>query len=71
VAGAADIEGVALRQLRQEANLPDDVQAKAIGAVLRRCGDDEDLALTALTMIPGPEWVSELLGLHPERKVGI
>jgi hypothetical protein len=56
--------------LREHAGLPDDVKLESVTAVIERCGGDWDLAMTALTMKPRPQWVSELLGLHPERPVG-
>lgn len=55
--------------LRQAAELPADVKLSAIASVVERCGDEE-IALTALTMEPRPEWVAEALGLHPDRSVG-
>lgn len=56
--------------LREQAELSMAIKLSGIEAVLRRCDDDDDLALTALTQSPRPEWVSELLHLHSERKVG-
>lgn len=56
-------------EIREEAGLPTSVRLEGVAAVVERSGDRE-LGLTALTMIPRPEWVSELLGLHPEREVG-
>jgi hypothetical protein len=35
--------------------------AKVLNAVLSRC-QDVDLAFTALTMIPRPDWVQDLAG---------
>ncbi len=58
-----------VKALRVEAGLPETVALTAVAAVINRVGDFE-LALTALTMVPRPAWVSETLGLHPERRVG-
>lgn len=57
-------------ELRERAELPREVNLVAVSAVVQRVGGDFDLALTALTQSPRPEWVSELLGLHSDRKVG-
>ncbi len=58
-----------VKALRTEAGLSETVALTSVAAVVERAGDFE-LALTALTMVPRPAWVSETLGLHPERKVG-
>lgn len=60
----------AAANLRAAAELPMDVKLSAIASVIQRCGDDEEIALTALTMEPRPAWVAEALGLHPDRSVG-
>lgn len=60
----------ALKQLREEAGLPSAVSLAAVKRVLDRIGGDVDLALTALTMIPRPAWVIDLLGVHADRPVG-
>lgn len=59
-----------LKELRDDAGLPKSIPLGAVRDVLERTGYDRDLALTALTMIPRPDWVGELLGVHPDRPVG-
>ena len=39
----------------------DHVETKALSKFLRKC-PDLDLAATALTMIPRPKWVEEIVG---------
>lgn len=46
--------------LGKAAGLPD-ANPVRINAVLTRCNGDFDLALTALTMIPRPDWVEHFL----------
>lgn len=58
-----------IKALRTEAGLSETVALTSVAAVVDKAGDFE-LALTALTMVPRPAWVTETLGLHPERKVG-
>lgn len=58
-----------VKALRAEAGLPGTVALTSVAAIIDKAGDFE-LALTALTMVPRPAWVTETLGLHPERKVG-
>lgn len=58
-----------VKALRAEAGLPGTVALTAVAGVIEKAGDFE-LALTAMTMVPRPVWVSEALGLHPEREVG-
>lgn len=57
-------------ELRERAELPRDINVVNVGEVVRHVGGDFDLALTALTQSPRPQWVAELLGLHPARPVG-
>lgn len=59
-----------IKALRVEAGLPEDVKLASVAAVVDFVHGDFDLALDALTMLPRPVWVSETLGLHPERRVG-
>jgi len=50
-----------LQRLRDDAGLPQAIPLSRVGLVLGRTGGDRDLALTALTMDPRPEWVIDLL----------
>lgn len=58
-----------IKALRTEAGLSETVNLFSVAAVVDKAGDF-GLALDALTMLPRPAWVSETLGLHPERRVG-
>jgi hypothetical protein len=57
-------------ELRQRAELPTDISVTNVNAVVEHVGGDFDLALAALTQSPRPQWVAEMLGLHPDRPVG-
>lgn len=59
-----------IKALRTEAGLSETVNLHSVASVVDRVGGDFDLALTALTQVPRPDWVCEALGVHPERKVG-
>ena len=56
-----------VRELRERAGLPSDINLHKVNLVVDDFNGDFDLALSALTMIPRPAWVNEKLGLHPER----
>jgi len=57
-------------ELRERAELPKDINVVNVGEVVTHVGGDFDLALTALTQSPRPQWVVELLKLHADRAVG-
>lgn len=44
------------------------VSDRDLAKLIRHCRDDEDLAATALTMLPRPEWVTMIVGSHPDEK---
>jgi hypothetical protein len=43
-----------------------EVSDRDLARFIRHCRNDEDLAATALTMLPRPAWVTGLVGKHPD-----